>query len=144
MWKKYTYIYLLAVLLFTATACNDELAIRTNFDFEVSVLPYYTTVSINEPVELRLEIKSSKDGSYDDTEYFMRYFQYTGKGMLVDETGTVFVPNDAYQVYKKPFRFYFTPTSGQQHQLELTFYDSFENTHILTFNFTIEEEKIEE
>jgi hypothetical protein len=70
----------------------------------------------------------------------MRYFQYTGKGTLVDETGVIFVPNDAYRVYKKPFRFYFTPTAGGQHQLELTFYDSFENIHALTFNFTIEEE----
>jgi hypothetical protein len=141
MWKKYSYITL---LLLTATACNDELSIRTNFDFEVSVLPYYTTVAINEPVELRLEIKSSKDGSYDDTKYFMRYFQYTGKGTLVEETGVVFIPNDAYPVYKKPFRFYFTPTSGQTHQLELTFYDSFENIHALTLNFTTEEEPTEE
>jgi uncharacterized protein (DUF58 family) len=132
----------LAILLFTA--CNDSLSIQTNFDFEVSVLPYYTNVSINEPVELRLEIRSSKDGHYSGTEYFMRYFQYAGKGSLVDETGIVFIPNDVYTVYKKLFRFYFTPTSGQQHQLELTFYDSFENTHILTFNFTIEEEKTEE
>jgi hypothetical protein len=136
MWKKYSYI---SLLLLTATACNDELSIRTNFDFEVSVLPYYTTVTINEPVELRLEIKSSKDGHYDSTKYFMRYFQYTGKGILVDETGIVFIPNDTYQVYRKPFRFYFTPTSGQQHQLELTFYDSFENIHALTLNFTTEE-----
>jgi hypothetical protein len=136
MWKKHLYISL-AVVLFTA--CNDSLSIQTNFDFEVSVLPYYTNISINESVELRLEIKSSQDGHYEGTEYFMRYFQYAGKGTLVDETGVVFVPNDAYPVYKRPFRFYFTPTSGQQHQLELTFYDSFENTHVLILNFTIEE-----
>jgi uncharacterized protein (DUF58 family) len=136
MWKKYIYLSLLALLL---SACNDSLSLQTNFDFEVSVLPYYTNISANETVELRLEIKSI-DGNYDKTEYFMRYFQYTGKGTLLDETGTVFAPNDTYQVYKKPFRFYFTPLSGQQHQLELTFYDSFENIHTLTFNFTIEEE----
>jgi hypothetical protein len=133
---------LLAVLLLIA--CDDSLSVQTNFDFEVSVLPYYTTIQLNEPVELRLEIKSTKDGSYDGTEYFMRYFQHTGKGTLVDETGVVFIPNDTYRVYKKPFRFYFTPTSRQQHQVELTFYDSFENTHVFTLNFTIEEEKTEE
>jgi hypothetical protein len=136
MWKKYTYLLLFAL---SFMACNDHLSLETNFDFEVSVLPYYTTVVLNEPVELRLEIKG-RENNYDGTEYFMRYFQYTGKGTLEDETGIVFIPNDAYPMYKKPFRFYFTPTSGQQHQLELTFYDSFENTHILTFNFTIEEE----
>jgi uncharacterized protein (DUF58 family) len=140
MWKKHTYLSL--ALLFML-GCNDSLSLQTNFDFEVSVLPYYTNISINEPVELRLEIKST-GGNYDGTEYFMRYFQYTGKGTLVDETGIVFVPNDTYRVYKKPFRFYFTPTSGQAHQLELTFSDSFENTHILTFNFTIEAAEVEE
>jgi hypothetical protein len=124
-------------------ACDDSLSVQTNFDFEVTVLPYYTTISTSETVELRIEIKSN-GGHYDGTEYFMRYFQYAGKGTLTDETGTVFIPNDAYRVYKKPFRFYFTPTSGQQHQLELTFYDSFENIHVLTFNFSIEEEKTEE
>jgi hypothetical protein len=139
MWKKCT--YLLLALLFTA--CDDSLSLQTNFDFEVTVLPYYTNISPNEEVELRLEIKSP-DGSYDGTEYFMRYFQYTGKGTLVDETGVIFIPNDAYQVHKKPFRFYFTPTSGRQHQLELTFFDSFGNIHSLTFNFTIEEENTEE
>jgi hypothetical protein len=136
MWKKHLYISL-AVLLFTA--CNDSLSIQTNFDFEISIFPYYTNVSINESVELRLEIKSSKVGYYEGAEYFMRYFQYAGKGTLVDETGAVFIPNDAYRVYKKPFRFYFTPAAGQQHQLELTFYDSFENTHVLILNFTVEE-----
>jgi uncharacterized protein (DUF58 family) len=136
MWKKCTYLSLLALLFF---ACTDSLSLQINFDFEVTSLPYYTNISLGEAVELRLEI-TSKEGSYDSTEYFMRYFQYTGKGILVDETGIVFIPNDAYQVYKKPFRFYFTPTSGQQHQLELTFYDSFKNTHTLILNFTIEEE----
>jgi uncharacterized protein (DUF58 family) len=136
MWKKYIS---LTVAMLSFIACDNSLSLQTNFDFEVSVLPYYTNIQINEPVELRLEIKS-KDGNYNGTEYFMRYFQYTGKGTLVDETGAVFIPNDAYQVYRKPFRFYFTPTSGQQHQVELTFYDSFENMHALTLNFTIEEE----
>ncbi|MDR2409723.1 MAG: DUF3872 domain-containing protein [Bacteroidales bacterium] len=140
MWKKCTYLLLPAFLL---VACNDSLSLQTNFDFEVSVLPYYTTISANETVELRLEIKSN-GGHYEGTEYFMRYFQHTGKGTLVDETGAVFVPNDAYRVYKKPFRFYFTPASGQQHQLELTFYDSFGNIHILTFNFAIEAEETAE
>jgi hypothetical protein len=135
MWKKSTYILLSALLFIT---CNDRLSLQTNFDFEVSVLPYYTNVVLNEQVELRLEIKSI-EGHYDGTEYFMRYFQYTGKGTLIDETGVVFAPNDAYRVYKKPFRFYFTPTSGQQHQLELTFYDTFNNVHALRFDFTIEQ-----
>ncbi len=132
--------YLFLSLVIIVTACNDGLQLQTDFDFEVTCLPYHTTLSQNEQVELRLEIKSI-GGNYENTQYFMRYFQYTGKGTLTSESGQVFVPNDAYDMQKQPFRFYFTPQLGEQHQVELTFYDSFNHEHILMFNFTIEEEE---
>jgi hypothetical protein len=82
------------------------------------------------------------EGAYDSTKYYLRYFQYQGKGTLSDEQDRVFVPNDSYLLPKKEFRLYFMPKSGQSHQVELTFYDSFKHIHPVTLVFNIESDTI--
>jgi hypothetical protein len=52
-----------------------------------------------------------------------------------------FIPNDAYRLERKVFRLYFAPLSGTQHQLGLTFYDSFEHYHEVELTFGVEAEE---
>jgi hypothetical protein len=124
-------------------ACESSLEVQTEFDFEVELLPVPSAVALNEQVEIRFSIKGV-GGSYDSTKYFLRYFQYAGKGTLSSEDGLAFVPNDAYLLPKKVFRLYFSPLSGAQHQLGLTFYDSFDHRHEVELNFGVENEDVTE
>jgi hypothetical protein len=131
-----------ALLLCGLVACDTSLDLQKDFDFEVELLPVPSTVAVNEQVEMRFTIKPV-GGSYDSTKYFVRYFQYAGKGTLSNEEGLAFVPNDAYVLPKKIFRLYFSTQSGAQHQLGLTFYDSFDHRHEVELNFASEEEEEE-
>ncbi|GHT72996.1 hypothetical protein FACS189456_2840 [Bacteroidia bacterium] len=106
------------------------------------MLPVPSTVRLNEQVEMRFTI-TCIDGSYDSTKYYLRYFQYAGKGTISDEAGQVFFSNDAYLLPNKVFRLYFVPTLGTAHQLELTFYDTFNHKHPVELSFTIEQETSE-
>jgi hypothetical protein len=126
-------------LLCGLVACDASLDLQKDFDFEVELLPIPSTVALGEQVEMRFTIKPV-GGSYDSTKYFVRYFQYAGKGTLSNEEGLAFVPNDSYLLEKKIFRLYFSPQSGAQHQLGLTFYDSFDHRHEVELNFASEEE----
>ncbi|MDR1225752.1 MAG: DUF3872 domain-containing protein, partial [Prevotellaceae bacterium] len=121
-------------LLCGLTACDASLEVQTDFDFEIELLPVPSSVMPGEQVELRFTIEGA-EGSYDSTKYYVRYFQYSGRGTLSSEDGLAFVPNDAYRLPKKVFRLYFAPLSGSQHQLGLTFYDSFDHRHEVELNF---------
>jgi hypothetical protein len=118
------------------------LEFQKDFEFTIEMLPIPKTVTTGVPVEMRFEL-SSIGGSYDSTQYFVRYFQYDGKGQLADESGTVFFPNDSYLVPNKKFRLYFTPTSGDSHTLELVFYDSFKRQQVFELTFAMEQQNNE-
>jgi hypothetical protein len=130
------WVTVLALCWLTA-ACDASLDLQRDFDFEVELLPVPSTVMPGEQAEMRFTIKSV-GGSYDSTKYFVRYFQHSGKGTLSSEDGLTFTPNDAYLLPRKVFRLYFAPLSGSQHQLGLTFYDSFDHRHEVELNFASE------
>lgn len=132
---------LLTLLLPLLGACDNELKFQKDFEFEIEMLPIPRTVMLGVPVEMRFEL-STIGGSYDSTRYFVRYFQYDGKGRLEDENGTMFFPNDSYLVPNKKFRLYFTPTSGDNHSLELVFYDSFKHQQVVELAFAIEQAEL--
>jgi hypothetical protein len=138
--KGCRFVAFAALLLCGLVACDASLDLQRDFDFEVELLPVPSAVALDEQVEMRFTIRSV-GGSYDSTRYYMRYFQYSGKGTLNNEDGLVFVPNDAYLLPKKVFRLYFVPQSGSQHQLGLTFYDSFEHRHEVELSFVSEEQE---
>jgi hypothetical protein len=139
---RYAIIFVIMIAIISSIViigCTDNFAVKKDYDFEMELLPVPSTIKINEQVEMRFTIIAI-DGSYDSTKYYLRYFQYAGKGTLADEAGQVFAPNDAYLLTKKIFRLYFTPTLGTQQQLELTFYDSFNHKHPVELTFAIEED----
>jgi hypothetical protein len=131
-------IFVLLAALLLAACDGTDLTLQTDFDFEVEMLPVPPTVTLNEAVEMRFEL-THVGGRYDSTAYYVRYFQYEGKGTLADEGGIAFVPNDAYRLTKENFRLYFTATKGDNHTLELVFFDSFKHRHQVDLNFGVEE-----
>jgi uncharacterized protein (DUF58 family) len=127
------------VFAFGLSCCDGELDVQTDFDFTVELLPVPSVVQPGEQVEMRFSVKSV-GGSYDSTRYYLRYFQHAGRGTLSSEEGVVFAPNDSYPLPKKVFRLYFSPLTGTQHQLALTFYDSFDHRHEVELTFGVEAE----
>ena len=66
-----------AVLL---CACSDKLDIQQVYEFDLATLPVQSTIVEGGEAEIRCQLVRS--GRYEETEYFIRYFQPTGKGEL--------------------------------------------------------------
>ena len=76
-----------AVLL---CACSDKLDIQQVYEFDLATLRYRVPSWKAGEAEIRCQLVRS--GRYEETEYFIRYFQPTGKGELRLEDGTVLLP----------------------------------------------------
>ncbi|WP_423914061.1 TraQ conjugal transfer family protein, partial [Capnocytophaga gingivalis] len=97
-------IAILCVSLFTS--CEKELDVQQNFPFEVKVLPVPKSIGKTDTVEIRCELRSPYQ--YDENRYFIRYFQYEGKGSLrTSPQGEALFANDVYPLASKgAFRLY--------------------------------------
>ena len=93
------------VALLYMTACSDKLDVQQMYEFDLATLPVQTTIVKGEEAEIRCQLVRS--GEYQDTKYFIRYFQPTGKGELRMENGTVLLPNDLYPLPEETFRLYY-------------------------------------
>ena len=62
-----------AVLL---CACSDKLDIQQVYEFDLATLPVQSTIVEGGEAEIRCQLVRS--GRYEETEYFIRYFQPTG------------------------------------------------------------------
>lgn len=72
--------------------------------------------------EIRCQIV--KEGNYQDTKFFIRYFQVDGKGELKLENGTVLLPNDLYPLEKETFRMYYTSLCTDQQLIDVYIQDN--------------------
>ena len=78
--------------------------------------------------------------SWKETEYFIRYFQPTGKGELRLEDGTVLLPNDLYPLPGETFRLYYRSLCTDQQTIDIYIVDSFNQTVTKSFSFNNETE----
>ena len=131
-------IAMLCVSLFTS--CKKELDVQQNFPFEVKVLPVPKNIGKTDTVEIRCELRSSYQ--YDENRYFIRYFQYEGKGSLrTSLQGEVLLVNDVYPLASKgAFRLYYTSASEANQSLSVWISDSFGNEQKLDFEFNVKKE----
>ncbi len=129
-------------LLVIACACSDNLDIKQAYEFEVQHLPVQKKIKKGETAEIRLQLV--KSGNWKDAEFFMRYYQPDGKGVLKSEDGMVFKPNDLYKMTKETFRLYFTSHSEDQQVIDLYFLDNFGTMFTLSFSFNNESEEEKE
>lgn len=129
------WVYVLLVLLTgTSTSCEkDKLDIVNKFPFEVMVMPVPKEVANEESVEIRITIEST--GNYNNTEYFIRYFQFDGHGTLQYYKDPPYIPNDVYSLPMEQFRLYYTSTSSNSQSFEVWISDNFGNEKQLSFKF---------
>lgn len=126
----FIYTLLLAAI---ACACSDNMDIKQVYEFKVTHLPVPKKLKVGETAEIRCQIEPS--GHYQYTTYKLRYFQFDGKGTLRLDDGTLFIPNDYYDLDRKTFRLYFTAGSDEQSTIEIYFEDNFGNNFTLKFSF---------
>ncbi|WP_315333692.1 TraQ conjugal transfer family protein, partial [Prevotella nigrescens] len=71
----------------------------------------------------------------------IRYFQSDGKGLLRNDNGMVFKPNDRYPLTKDVFRLYYTSVSADRQTIDVYVEDNFGRVQQLTLNFNNEREE---
>ena len=113
-------------------------AIQAMYEFDLATLPVQTTIVKGEEAEIRCQLVRS--GEYQDTKYFIRYFQPTGKGELRMEDGTVLLPNDLYPLPEETFKLYYKSLDTDQQKIDIYILDSFGQVVQKSFAFNNEEE----
>lgn len=108
------------------------------YEFDLATLPVQTTIVKGEEAEIRCQLVRS--GEYQDTKYFIRYFQPTGKGELRMEDGTVLLPNDLYPLPEETFKLYYKSLDTDQQKIDIYILDSFGQVVQKSFAFNNEEE----
>ena len=134
-------VYLLGAMLLVFS-CDDKLDVQQVYPFTVTTMPVQKRIKIGETAEIRFQL--NREGYYEETKYFIRYFQPDGKGTLRMVDGTVFLPNDLYPLQGETFRLYYTSASTDQQQIDVYIEDSFGQVVQLTFAFNNENEKEEQ
>ena len=128
---------LLAILIASVTlvSCSkdDELEIQNDFPFEVKMMPVPKEIANGNTVEIRLTIQ--RTGNYNNTQYYLRYFQFDGQGTLRYYDEPPYLPNDLYSLPTEQFRLYYTSTSAVSQSFEVWISDSFGNEKQLSFQF---------
>ena len=131
-------VYVLLVILtssVTLVSCSkdDELEIQNDFPFEVNVMPVPKDVANGQTVEIRIDIQ--RTGNYSNTQYFLRYFQFDGQGILRYYDEQPYLPNDLYPLPTEQFRLYYTSTSAVSQSFDVWISDSFGNEKQISFQF---------
>lgn len=131
----FKYLWLLfAIMLSTnlLSSCGKEdLEIKKDFPFEVSVMPVPKEIANGDTIEIRLEIQ--RTDKYSGTQYFIRYFQYDGLGLLRYYHQHAYLPNDLYPLPAEQFRLYYTSQSFVTQSFTVWISDTFGNEKQLSF-----------
>ncbi|GAB6007789.1 TraQ conjugal transfer family protein [Dysgonomonas reticulitermitis] len=133
MRKIASYIIYTILIACIACACSSDLDLKQSYEFKVTHLPVPQKLKVGETAEIRCQIERS--GYYQNTTYKLRYFLADGKGTLSLDDGTIFLPNDYYELDRETFRLYFTSGSDEQSNVDTYFFDSEGNSFTLRFSF---------
>lgn len=119
----------------TLVSCSkdDELQIQNNFPFEVNVMPVPKDIANGQTVEIRITIQ--RTGTYNGTQYYVRYFQFDGQGTLQYYDEPPYLPNDLYPLPTEHFRLYYTSTSTVSQSFDVWISDNFGNEKQISFQF---------
>ena len=131
-------VYIIGMILLLS-ACNSQLDIQQQYPFTLSAMPVQKSIVIDETAEIRMKI--IREGHFEETEYYIRYFQVDGAGDLKLEDGTIFLPNDLYKLTEDAFRLYYTSKSTDQQKIDVYVEDNFGQTEQITFNFNNKKEE---
>lgn len=109
--------------LILSSCATDEIEIQQNFPFELQMMPIPKDIANGETIEIRLKIIPK--GSFSETQYYLRYFQFDGNGTLQYYQDPPYLPNDEYQLIKKEFKLYYTSNSTVSQSFDVWIFDSF-------------------
>ena len=70
----------LAVIMLLASACSSDMDINKVYAFDLVCMPVQKKIVQGEVAEIRAQIV--KEGNFQDTKFYIRYFQVDGKGEL--------------------------------------------------------------
>lgn len=120
--------------IFMLSSCNkDELDIQQNYPFEVKVMPVRGDIANGQTVEIRITVQRS--GNFNDAKYFIRYFQYDGRGTLQYYNDAPYIPNDLYPLPQTQFRLHYTSQSTVSQSFDIWISDNFGNEKQVSFEF---------
>ncbi len=131
--------WLVAIMLL-ALACSDNLDIHKVYAFDLVCMPVQKKIVQGEVAEIRAQI--IKEGNYQDTKFFIRYFQVDGKGELKLDNGTVLLPNDLYPLEKETFRMYYTSRCTDQQLIDVYIQDN--HGQVVQKTFSWQADRLEE
>lgn len=123
-------LFVAGVLL---TSCDDKIEVLQAYDFNLTTMPVQKQIKQGETAEIRLQL--NKSGNYKDVKFYIRYFQPDGKGTLKMDNGTMFLPNDSYELDRETFRLYYTSECTDQQTIDVVVYDSFGQSYELSFSW---------
>ncbi len=123
----------LAAIMLLALACSNDMDINKVYAFNLVCMPVQKKIVQGEVAEIRAQIV--KEGNFQDTKFYIRYFQVDGKGELRLDNGTVLLPNDLYLLEKETFRMYYTSHSTDQQVIDVYIEDSHGQVVQKTFSF---------
>ncbi|WP_080904047.1 DUF3872 domain-containing protein [Parabacteroides sp. Marseille-P3160] len=123
----------LVAMMLLALACNDNMDINKVYAFDLVCMPVQKKIVQGEVAEIRCRIV--KEGDYQDTRYFIRYFQPDGVGELRLDNGTVLLPNDLYPLDKETFRMYYTSHCTDQQAIDVYIEDNHGQVVQKSFSF---------
>ncbi|QHC86631.1 conjugal transfer protein TraQ [Empedobacter brevis] len=131
-------VYILLTILMTSgmlISCSkdEELDIQQNFPFEIKVMPIPTAIANGQTIEIRITIQ--RNGNYQNTQYYLRYFQFDGQGTLRYYHEPPYLPNDLYPLPTEQFRLYYTSASVVSQAFDVWISDSFGNEKQINFQF---------
>ena len=126
----------LTLAVFCLSACDRDLDVQQSYPFTVEIMPVQKDIIRGQTAEIRCTLK--RGGEFADTRYTIRYFQSDGKGLLRNDNGTVFKPNDRYPLTKDVFRLYYTSLSSDRQTIDVYVEDNFGRMQQLTFSFNNE------
>ena len=69
-------VYLLGAMLLVFS-CDDKLDVQQVYPFTVTTMPVQKRIKMGETAEMRFQL--NREGYYEETKYFIRYFQPDGK-----------------------------------------------------------------
>ncbi|MEC3880280.1 DUF3872 domain-containing protein [Parapedobacter sp. 10938] len=129
----FLWAWIFAIVITLSSCGKQELDIQQNFPFEVKLMPIPPAIAKGHSIEIRATILPS--GNYAGTEYFIRYFQYSGTGMLRSTTSSWYRPNDRYPLPSRQFRLYYISLEATSHAFDVWISDNFGNEQQLSFEF---------
>lgn len=123
----------LVAMMLLALACNDDMDINKVYAFDLVTMPVQKKIVQGEVAEIRCQLV--KEGDYQDTKFFIRYFQPDGVGELRLDDGRVLLPNDLYPLKKETFRMYYTSHCTDQQVIDVYIEDNHGQVVQKTFSF---------